>query len=361
MRKLIAVGVLIGGLLAGAGTAMAQLNVGGGNADRMSLAASGVLIPFKIATPGGANGPQGIVAVVEVASPVGPNLDLHLVFFNATCARVGSTSTPETTNDIAFVNIGSILSSGVPPVVPTINGLVAIAGTGSGTEMTPLNNPIHSRVYEFASLDGRSTIFEPIILDSHEWSTPQSKWSPLRTGMTFFAPLETATVKTLLTLVCPRATIQNATTTNLGIFPIGIGNPPTNTIGGFPKIEVPFNTLATEVSGKIYDTNEVFLRDITLTCDCYTELSVVAINSIYGLTPDPDTGTLGAINGTYTELEITSPQSSGKDSGVMTGWRSVSTAGSGLNNFFGPTSNGSRNALKTSPFGGVYAPNQQVR
>jgi hypothetical protein len=327
----------------------------------MSLAASGVLIPFKIAPPGVSTGPQGIVAVVEVASPVIPNLDLHMVFFNATCVRVGSASLPETTNDIGFVNIGSILASGVPPVVPTINGLVAIAGTGSGNELKPLSGPIHSRVYEFASLDGRSTIFEPIIIDSHEWSTDQSKWSPLRTGMTFYAPLETASVKTVLTLICPRADIQNATTTNLGVFPIGIGIPPVLVSGeSFPEINVPFPTVATGVSGRIYDTNETPLRDVTLTCDCYTEISVVVINSIYGLTPDPDTGTLGAINGTYTELEVTSPQSSGKNAGVMTGWRSVSTAGSGLNNFFGPTSNGSRNALKT-PIGGAFPTNGQVR
>jgi hypothetical protein len=347
MRKLIAIGVLIGGLLAGAevGPAMAQ-----GNADPLSLAASGVLIPF-ITTSTFTSFNDGIArsftAVVEVASPVGPNPDLHMVFFNTTCARVGSASVPETTNDIAFVDIGATL-------LPTtgVNGLVAIAATGAGNELLPLpaNAPIHSRVYEFGISDGRSRIFEPIIIDSAEFPSATNTWSPLRTGATYYAPLETSSVKTVLTLVCPRNTIQNASTTNLGAFPVVLTAP---AVGGFPNISPPrFNSGATPMSGRVYDTNEVLLRDINFVCDCLTEISVAGFDggSVYKDTGAlaPQNGGIGALFGTYTELEVTNPNpDTGTTRGSFTGYRSVSSTGSPANNFFGRLSNGSRNALNS--------------
>jgi hypothetical protein len=356
MRKLVAVGVLIGGLLAGAGTAMAQ----GGNADRLSLASSGVLIPY---ITGGA---AGLVATVEVASPVGPNLGLHMVFFNTTCDRIGSASLPETTNDIGFVQIAATLAPLANP-----SGLVAIAGTVNGTSLNPLLNPIHSRVYEFGAVDGRSRIFEPIIVDSWEFpgtnittGVGQSFWSPLRTAATFFAPLEvTGSVATVLTLTCPRATIQNTTVPNVGVFTINAGFPrftvnpgPTST----GTAALAFNTTSTPMSGRVYDTNEIFLRDVNFTCDCLTINSPAndwTGGAIYKSTSDPANG-IGATLGTYTEIEVTDPNGAGTSAGAFTAWREVATVGSALNIFFGPVSDGSRGLINqgigiTTPFGGT--------
>ena len=350
MRKLIAVGVLIGGLLAGAGTAMAQQ---GGNADPLSLAASGVLIPFIT------GGPAGNVALVEVASPVEPNPNLHMVFFNTTCTRVGSASLPETTNDIGFVDVLSTLA---PTVV---SGIVAIAGTGFGNELIPLSSAIHSRVYVFGTVDGRSRILEPIILDSFEFPTTFDQfgndgphtWSPMRTGATFYAPLETLTVNTVLTLVCPRTTIQNGTTTNIGVFPVQLTFPGGG-FQGFPKILPAFNSGTTPMSGRVYDTNEILLRDINFTCDCLTEVSVATFTggSVYSELTDPlnDVGLIqvGARLGTYTELEVTDPNpDTGSTKGSFTGYRNVATIKSSLNAFFGRLSDGSRRALNDNFFG----------
>jgi hypothetical protein len=355
MRKLVAIGVLIGGLLAGAGSAMAQ-----GGHDPLGLAASGALIPF-ITQSTFTSFNNGValpfIAVVEVASPVGPNtagwpgtynsgFDLHMVFFNTTCARVGSASLPETTNDIGFVDIGAILNGG--PGGTGVNGLVAIAGTSSGNELVPLTSPIHSRVYEFGVADGRSRVFEPIIIDSAEFPSTVDTWSPLRTGATFYAPLETGSVKTVLTLVCPRSTIQNFSTQNLGIFPIVATPGPANL---FPIITPKFNNGTTPMSGRVYDTNEVLLRDINFTCDCLTEISVATFigGAVYSETTDPIIGGIGAQLGTYTELEVTDPNpDTGGTSGSFTGYRSVSTTGSASNNFFGRLSNASRASLKST-------------
>ena len=64
MRKFIAAGVLVGGLLAGAGSAMAQpVLLPGGVGDPLTLA-TGVLIPYLTGAAG------GTVALIEIASPV---------------------------------------------------------------------------------------------------------------------------------------------------------------------------------------------------------------------------------------------------------------------------------------------------
>jgi hypothetical protein len=354
MRKLIAIGMLIGGLLAGpqVGPAMAQFS------DPLQLATSGVLIPFiTTSTFTSFNNfvAQPFAALVEVASPVGLNdgrggtFPLHLVFFNATCVRFGSAELPETTNDIGFVDINGLF--GYPPAGGTAarNGLVAIAGSALGNELVPLSNPIHSRVYEFGIADGRSRIFEPIAIDTFDLPQGLFTWNPLRTGATFFAPQETDEVKTVLTLVCPRATIQNGTTTNIGAFPITPTAP--NTFG-FPAISPAFNASSTPMFGRVYDTNEVLLRDINFVCDCLTEISVAGFDggSVYKDTGAlaPQNGGIGALFGTYTELEVTNPNpDTGTTRGSFTGYRSVSSTGSPANNFFGRLSNGSRNALNS--------------
>jgi hypothetical protein len=304
---------------------MAQPLAGqGGIGDPLTLAASGVLIPY---ITGGAG---GTVALVEVASPVGANPNLHMLFYNTTCDRVGdSVGMPETENDIAFQDVGLVLPAGT-------SGLVAIAGSDlSGFVLVPLASPIHSRVYEFNPLDGRSRVFEPIIVDTAEFGlasgNPSNLWSPLRTAATFYAPLETATVNTQLTLVCPRTTIQGATGAAFGS---GAGPFSDN---NFPVIDPPFMVAPNivDMRARIYNTNEILLRDSRWSCDCLTpDLSVLSISNVY---QDITVATAG----TYTELEVRSTTV-----GSFTGYRAVFSVGSPLNNFFGRLSSGNRVSIQ---------------
>src|SRR5262249_29160668 len=155
----------------------------------LGLAASGVLIPYITE--------QGTVATLQVSSPVSSNPNVHMLFYDATCSRVGdSVGLPLTENDVAFQQISSAQGG---PVPAGTNGLIRIADCDlSGFTLVPLSQPIHTRVYLFNASDGRSRVIEPIILDHAEFPGNPHTWSPLRTGAAFFAPLQTATVNTLV-------------------------------------------------------------------------------------------------------------------------------------------------------------------
>jgi hypothetical protein len=304
-----------------------------------------VLIPF---ITGGA---AGNVALLEVASPVGNNPNAHMLFFDATCARVGdSVGIPLTTNDVSFQDITKAVPAGT-------SGLVAIAQIDqAGFTLNPLIQPIHSRVYIFGPTNGRSRVLEPIVIDTWEFglsSEDSSRlWSPLRTAATFFAPLETADRQTQLTLVCPRTTIiGNITTAAVKDDPNTPGDDSKPAISeaafgggsasdnfsntGFPMIHPPFALTTTGMRARIYDTNEVFKRDVKFTCDCLTaDLSVLSISNIYSDATEVPFGT-------YTELEVTS-----NTVGSFTGYRSVFSAGNILNNFFGRLSNGNKFSIQ---------------
>ncbi len=320
MSKLIMVGVLVGGLLAGAGSVMAQVPQGG-IGDPLTLAASGVLIPYLTE--------NGTLALVEVASPVGNNLNTHMQFFNATCAKVGpSVGIPLTTNDIAFQPVG-LAQGGVVPA--GTNGLVAISAidqTGFGN--LPLENPIHARIYLFAPADGTSRVIEPIILDTAEFPGDPHTWSPLRTAVTFFSPLQTSVVHTHLFLVCPRSTIQGA---EGSYFDHALG---------FPAIEPPFPAGPGLLRARVYDTNEIFKRNILdIPCDCFSEKFLEDPAAIPG--GEIFSNAAEVPFGTYTELEADPSLTT-----TFTGYRSIFTVNSSLNNFFGRLSNGSRPSIQGS-------------
>jgi len=329
MRKLIAVGVLVGGLLAGAGSAMAQ-PVQGGIGDPLTLAASGVLIPYV--TSG------GTVALLEVASPVADNPNLHMQFFDANCNIVGpSVGMPLTTNDIAFQVVG-VSQGGVVP--DGTNGLVAIAGVGpDGFTNIPLENAIHSRMYTFNASDGTSRVLEPIILDTAEFPGNPHTWSPMRTAATFFSPLQTASVHTRLFLICPKASIQ------------GVAGSYFDTALGFPEILPKFpgslslSPAPHPLRVRIYDTNEVFKRNTFTTCVCFTQKNLEEPNPVAGTNGiDGIYGNAAEVPfGTYTELEEDPTLSTPS---TFTGYRSIFTVGSPLNNFFGRLSNGSRPSIQ---------------
>src|SRR6266849_6217170 len=106
-------------------------------ADPLSLAASGVLLPF-FSDPA-----AGFVSILEIVSPVVPTLigntfpfnftnPLHAVFFRENCARDGSAGDVETSKQAkAYVTTAS-------PFLLNFNGLAAIASTVQGNDLLPL-------------------------------------------------------------------------------------------------------------------------------------------------------------------------------------------------------------------------------
>lgn len=328
MSKFVAVALIVGSLVLGAVPAMAQIQ--GGIADPNTLAASGVILPFFT------SGVIGTVATIQAASPVGNNLDAHMFFFNASCARIPiSVGIPLTTNDIAFQQVADVVPAGV-------DGLVTLAKSdASGFTLIPLDNPVHTRMYAFNTNDGRSRVLNPIIVNSAEFPSLAHWYSPLRSGATFFAPLQTATVTTDLLLICPTNTIVGGAGAAFGA-DTG-GGELSFTTTGFPQINPRlFPTIpANEIRVRVYNVDEVFLRDFTISCQCTSAFPLIAqsINTVYS---DARPGI--ALDGTYTELTSVphgatlnpSPRVS------FTGYTSTGTTGSAVNAFFAPIHSGSQ-------------------
>ncbi|HXJ83201.1 MAG TPA: hypothetical protein VMS64_31515 [Candidatus Methylomirabilis sp.] len=345
MGKLIAMVGLVGSLLAVAVPATAQndlslVAIQGGVGDPLTLAASGAVVPFFL------SGSLGAIALVQVASPVGPNPDAHMFFYNATCTRIPvSAGLPLTENDIAFLTVGDVLSGFAPP---STDGLIALAkADASGFRLVPLDNPVHVRVYEFRPSDGLSEIIEPIILDTAEFATNVAHWwSPLRSGATFFAPLQTDSVVTDLWLFCPLSTIVGASSPEpaaFGVDPGGTGDAQF-TSTGFPQINprLPaFPGSANNIRVRIYNADEVFKRDFQITCTCNSPFVSIAqsISPFYGLALPGE-----ALDGTYTELTSV-PAGTGLNVGPrtsFTGYTATHTVGSAINTFYGRLQNGSQ-------------------
>lgn len=269
--------------------------------DPLALAAGGVLLPFF------GNGAIGDVAIVEVASPRGPNLDLRMVFYDATCARASETAVPLTTNDVALLDTSGFL--------PNTNGLIAIRGSGG-----PLANPIHVRLYWINVVTRRSRVVEPITIQQYNGTRT---WNPLRTGATFFAPLQTASIQSTLFLICPKTTIQAGGDPN-SAFPVG----------PFPAIAPPFFPDYRNIGAlrsRIYDTNEQFIVDSNFDCDCVIEQRVADLGGVYS---NPSV----APTGTFTEVESTPLAGVGF---AFTGYKAISVTDSFID-LFGRLSSNSR-------------------
>ena len=205
MRKLI-VGLIAVAFLAAAAPAKAQ------TADPLGLIASGAVIPYVgttgIAVVTSSTGALsstfqavGSLAILDAASPVGAADPFHMFFYDQTCARVGpSVGNPMTVNDADLLNLSLI-----PNIAQT--GLIAAASTNSaGAVLTPLNSPVHLKVFWINAVDGvLSRVLEPISIHHPEAgdAVEPNIWNPLRTGATFVAPLEGSGVHTTLYLVCP--------------------------------------------------------------------------------------------------------------------------------------------------------------
>jgi hypothetical protein len=298
-------------------------------ADPLSLAASGVLLPF-FSDPA-----AGFVSVLEVVSPVVPSVlgvgslanPIHAVFFTATCVRNKSIADVETAKQAkAYITTAT-------PFTLDFNGLAAIATSLQGNDLVPLDFPLHTRTHWIDAKTGRLRELEPIILDTFLTLNPSFLplvlnggangsiglcgpgtgvfagsinngfcWSPLRSAATFVTPQETASLKASIYLICPTSDIQSSA--GGGVFPISVGFPRIqNRDGtfGFPSRQVVTGNNVTSLRGRIYNDDESGPKDILVPCTCLSTTTVASIDSIYSTAPV----NLGAhtVPVWYTELE----------------------------------------------------------
>lgn len=299
MRKVI-LGLAVLGLLAMAGPAMAQggFPIAGGTADPQGLISAGALIPFFVS--------GGNDSYLEISSPVGANPNLHMIFFNQNCVRGGeSVGLPLTTNDIAVYRLdASFTGSGT--------GLAAIAGVdGSGFNLIPLESPIHLRSFFVNVSQDAVRIVEPIALNGVGVHTTTQTWNPLRTAHTFFAPLQSGGFATTLYLICPRSNVQGAGAFDTEVF-FSAQNVSLLTSGIFS------GDYTDALRARIYDDDELFLRDTRTPCNCVKTTSVSSISTVYG-------DAVLAPAGTYTEIE-SNPAAVPSDF-AWTGYRQITAGG----------------------------------
>jgi hypothetical protein len=311
-------------------------------ADPLSLAASGVLLPF-FSDPA-----AGFVSVLEVTSPVVPTTQgfippfsftnpLHTVFFFENCARDGSAG------DVLTAKQAKAYISSASPFLLNFNGLAAIGSTIQGNDLLPLNFPLHTRTHWIDTKTGRLRELEPIILDTFLALNPAFLplvenpgaggslglcapgtapfaglnngfcWSPLRSAATFVTPQESASLTASIILICPTADIQagspasNPTGNNGGIFNPNAGFPRIQNrdgSSGFPGRNVITGNNSTTLRGRIYDDDEDLVRDIQVPCRCLTRTPILSIDTVYNLPP----ANLGShtVPVWYTELETQS-------------------------------------------------------
>ncbi len=284
MKKL-AVGLLVVGLLAVAGSASAQ---GLGMADPLGLIASGAIAPIW--------GAGNDFSFLEISSPVGANTApaTHLIFFNSSCTRTESVNLPLTVNDVAIP-----LVAGSGGLAGAINGLVAIGGSAvNGINLVSLQNPIHVKIHRFNIASDFVRVYEPIAALNAEESklvdpVPSVQtWSPFRTGVTFFVPVLGGAFSANLELVCPT-------------FDVFLAWRPADAT---TRPEPP--QIALTIQGRVFDDDEHFRRDITTFCiACLTVANVATLSTVYS-------DATQTTSGYFTELFSLF-------AGAFTGWRAL--------------------------------------
>jgi hypothetical protein len=306
-------GLMVVGLLAVAVPAMAQ------TADPLGLISSGAVLPYFGSNGSTAFGSStnasteplapGSLSFLEVAAPVFGNLQFHMFFFGANCARgPESVGLPLTTNDVQLFRLD--YTNSLNPV----DGLVTAANVDqSGFALVPISalTPVHMRVLWVNAGQDYMRTLEPIAITNAEALTINGHWSPLRTGATFYAPLEGNGIGTTIYFICPKATIASGSTS---AFPSDL----------FPELTpapVAIDT-TTPLRLRVYDDEEGFLRDLQSSCDCLTVKSVTALSPVYS---DSSVAPFG----TYTEVEGGDNLGGAKDTLSFTGYRAIRVTGAG--------------------------------
>ena len=298
MRKAI-VAVFVMGLLAVSAPAMAQpTGVTPGSLDPLGLVTSGLVLPYV--GPDGVIGSAGSLSFLEVAAPIA-DVRFHAFFYDTTCARQGdSIGIQLTTNDLELIRLDN-LGGGIPKT-----GLMTAAGVDqSGFLLNPIPFPgaVHARVFWADASANRLRILEPIALSTFDndrntdFATQPSSgvWNPLRTGATFFAPLDTVTgFKTTIYFICPTTNIAGAhgsTTSTSRAFGTDL----------FPELVPNASSGVTPLRVRVYDDDERFLRDVNTNCSCLTAREVAAdISAVYADAAQAPFGTYSEVEGTTT-------------------------------------------------------------
>jgi hypothetical protein len=319
---------MVVGLLAAAAPAMAQY------LDPLSLISSGAVLPYfaDSGKPDAAVDTSGNISILEAYAPVGiPFVNVgsprfHMFFFDEACTRSGpSVGLPLTVNDVEFLVVNAVKGNAVDGDRPT-NGLIAAAAVNNdGFRLEPLDtfDSVHLKVLWFNVAKDFGRTLEPIAIGAFE-TFGAIPWNPLRTGATFWAPLEQTGVATTIYFICPDDNIAGKT---------ALAFPESRFPALVPAATVHSHT--TSLAMRVYDDQERFLRNVHSTCSCLSTRPLAAVDPIFKDAHE-------APNGTYSEVEA----NDGARSVSFTGYRAIQLgAPTPSIEIFGRLNNGWRCAL----------------
>lgn len=274
----LAVGALVGG-------------VGAQGADPLRPAEDALVIPYFTQAPGN-------LYFLVLASPKGNNSQLRLNFYTTTCNREADLLVPLSVNDTQVIRIS-------PSITSAVEGAILISGPIIG--LVDLQAPVIARGLWFDVNTGATRVVDPAV--GRVKGVGGQHWSPYDSASAYiWAPRDDGVEGEARVLFsCP---VGQAPRTLA--FDMGLAGPPYDTLKG-PII----------LHALIYDTNENFLADVVLECQCV------------GVRPRGSTGPFlsfprlsdlspfwaSVAGGTYTEFEsftsLSGPRKAARHMGYM--------------------------------------------
>jgi hypothetical protein len=215
----------------------------GGTADPVGLIAKAAVIPFWAAPPH--------LSAFELTS-LGPNPDMHVFFFSASCQRVFSLPFRMTAHDAAIAFSDELFLS--------FNGVAAFARSVDDITPIALESAITLRLHRVDLLTDSIAVVDPIG-GAHAEDLSRT-WNPLRSGastITFPDPPGGINKETVLWVVCPR----NNVVTDLG--------------GGIP----PMPAGPDLIRARAYDLDEHPLLDFQFACQCLTKVEARNLHPLF--------------------------------------------------------------------------------
>jgi hypothetical protein len=174
------------------------------------------------------------------------------------------------TNQTVVLDLATVLS-------PGFDGFAMLGRSPDFQTLTNAANPIHAHVIWTSAQRRFSRVLDPIAVGTSEPKGATATWSALRTGATFYAPLQSAAAESTLYLLCPRLPRQD-------LFLDQLGTP-----------VPPAISFANRVQGRVYNLAGTLLRQFSMPCACLQATRLVDIDPIYG-------NASHAAGGTFTEL-----------------------------------------------------------